>query len=335
MPDTFALPDWAPGLGLILLLAAIARLLGRYTGPIPDVVLALVIGIAVRNGLNPPGIAAGTKFTLFYVLRTAIILLGAGLSIQAVMKTGGATLILVVSLVVTAMLLGLALARLFKLPGTIGTLIGAGTAICGGSAILTIGPILGAAEEEIAYAITTIFAFNIVALLLYPIIGHGLAMTQTAFGSWAGTAVNDTSVVVATGYIFGTAAGAVATIVKLTRTVLLVPLAVIVGLANASAAGADASKSVVQRALKATPWFVLGFIAMAALNSFGIFSASVGHLLALVAAFLIVMVLAAVGLNVDLAKMLGLGPKPMLVGFLLASIMSVCSYVLIALIGIR
>ena len=126
--------------------------------------------------------------------------------------------------------LGLAFARVFRLPGTIGTLIGAGTAICGGSAILALGPLVRAKDEEIAYAITTIFTFNIVALLLYPPLGHLLHLSSTAFGSWTGTAVNDTSVVVATGFIFSHAAGATATIVKLTRTLLLVPLAIAVGL---------------------------------------------------------------------------------------------------------
>ncbi|MBC5811236.1 MAG: putative sulfate exporter family transporter [Candidatus Eremiobacteraeota bacterium] len=331
-----ALPRWLPGLGLVLVVALVARFIGRYTGIVPDVVIALAIGIAIRNIVKPAGIEAGTKFTLFYVLRTAIILLGAGLSIQAVIATGSSTLLLVVTLVIVSMLLGLALARLFRLKGTIGTLIGAGTAICGGSAILTVGPILGAAEEEIAYAITTIFAFNIVALLAYPAIGHALGMTQTAFGSWAGTAVNDTSVVVATGLVYGTTAGAVATIVKLTRTVLLVPLAVAVGLVNAARSGkGDASSSVVQRAVKATPWFILGFVAMAVLNSLGAFSPQVGAALKVIASFLIVMVLAGVGLNVDVRKMVRLGPRPMLVGFLLATIMAFCSYGLVGALGIH
>jgi len=129
-----ALPRWLPGLGLVVLVAIVARVLGRFTGPIPDVVLALVIGMSIRNFVRPKGIEAGTKFTLFYVLRTAIVLLGAGLSLQAVIRTGSATLLLIVTLVVTSMLLGLLLARLFNLKGKIGTLIGAGTAICGGSA---------------------------------------------------------------------------------------------------------------------------------------------------------------------------------------------------------
>jgi uncharacterized integral membrane protein (TIGR00698 family) len=327
---TIAIPRWLPGLALVLIIAVVARLLGRFTGPIPDVVLALIIGLAIRNTLNPSGIEAGTKFTLFYVLRTAIILLGAGLSVQAVIGTGSSTLALIVILVVTSMLLGLLFARLFKLKGKIGTLIGVGTAICGGSAILTVGPILGASDEELAYAITTIFTFNIVALLVYPTIGHALGMSQTAFGSWTGTAVNDTSVVVATGLVYGASAGAVATIVKLTRTVLLVPLAVIIGLVQAARMhNSDASTSVVQRAWEAMPWFVVGFVAMAALNSLGVFPANVVSDLSLTAGFLIVAVLAGVGLNVDARRMVQLGPRPMLVGFLLATIMAVCSYALV------
>jgi len=332
---TGALPRWAPGLGLVLLVAIVARLLGRFTGPIPDVVLALIIGMTIRNLAKPKGIEAGTKFTLFYVLRTAIILLGASLSLQAVIRTGSATLLLIVTLVVTSMVLGLVLARLFQLKGKIGTLIGAGTAICGGSAILTVGPIIGATDEELAYAITTIFSFNIVALLTYPAIGHALGMTQTAFGSWAGTAVNDTSVVVATGFVFGASAGAVATIVKLTRTVLLVPLALIVGLVHAARTHQAETGTVTQRALKAMPWFILGFVAMAGLNSLGVFPPNVGHALTLTAGFLIVAVLAGVGLNVDLKKMVGLGPKPMVVGFLLATIMAFCSYGLVTAIDIH
>ena len=327
----------APGLALVLIVAAVARGLSRFSGPLPDVVIALLLGTMIRNALRPAAIAHGVKFTLFYVLRTAIILLGAGLSIQAVIRTGGATLALVVSLVVIAMLLGLGLARLTRLRGTIGTLIGAGTAICGGSAILTVGPIVGAPEEEIAYAITTIFTFNIVALLVYPPIGHALGLTQTAFGSWTGTAVNDTSVVVATGYVYGAAAGAVATVVKLTRTVLLVPLAVAVGLAHAfrtGHAGADETAGVWRRAAQAIPWFVLGFVAMAAANSVGFFPPPFPRVMAGTASFLIVMVLSAVGLNVDLAKILALGPRPMLVGFLLAAIMAAISFTLVRQLGI-
>lgn len=189
-------------------------------------------------------------------------------------------------------------------------------------------PLVRAKDEEVAYAITTIFTFNIIALLLYPPLGHALALSATAFGSWTGTAVNDTSVVVATGYVYSPAAGAVATIVKLTRTVLLVPLAITVGLIFAARYaredGDTAEKTTtLQRALKTVPWFVLGFVAMAGLNSVGLFSPAVDRALTTSAAFLIVMVLAAVGLNVNLKKIVKMGFKPMLVGLALASIMGI------------
>ena len=323
-----------PGVALILAIAVGARLLARYTGVIPDVVLALIAGILLRNLLRvPSAIQPGLAFTLRYLLRTAIILFGAGLTFAAVLQTGAATLTLVVLCFAAAMGLGLALARVFRLPGTVGTLIGAGTAICGGSAILALGPLVRAKDEEIAYAITTIFTFNIVALLLYPPLGHLLHLSSTAFGSWAGTAVNDTSVVVATGLIFGHAAGATATIVKLTRTLLLVPLAIGVGLRYGAGAGNEpggkAQANVWQRVKGVVPWFIFGFIGMAALNSLHVFSPDTAHALTLGAGFLIVMVLAGVGLNVDAVTIGRMGLLPLGVGMLLATLMAVISLSLV------
>lgn len=325
-----------PGLILILAIAVAARLLSRFTGALPDVVLALVAGMLAHNFLRlPPGIGPGVAFTLRYFLRAAIILFGAGLTFAAIVQAGAATLALVLLCFTIALLLGLALARLFRLPGAVGILIGAGTAICGGSAILAIGPLLRAKDEEIAYAITTIFTFNIIALLIYPPLGHLLQLSETAFGSWAGTAVNDTSVVVATGYVFGAKAGAVATIVKLTRTVLLVPLAIVIGLRyDTRSATPNAAAPLWRRVMKTIPWFILGFVAMATLNSVHVFSESVAHVLTLGAGFFIVMVLAGVGLNVDIAKIRRMGIRPLAAGVLLAAVMAVVSLSLIHVLHI-
>ncbi len=327
-----------PGLGAVLAIAVAARLLSQFTGAIPDVVLALVAGIAVRNVLRLSArIRPGVAFTLRYLLRAAIILFGAGLTFAAIVQAGAATLALVGACFLTALLLGLALARIFRLPGNVGTLIGAGTAICGGSAILAIGPLLRAKDEEIAYAITTIFTFNIIALLLYPPLGHALHLSETAFGSWAGTAVNDTSVVVATGFVYGAKAGAVATIVKLTRTVLLVPLAIGIGLWSDARFAKDAQAAgepLWRRVMNTVPWFILGFVAMATLNSLHVFPASMAHALTLYAGFLIVMVLAGVGLNVDVEKIRRMGMRPLGVGVLLATIMAAVSISLVAVLHI-
>jgi uncharacterized integral membrane protein (TIGR00698 family) len=331
-----------PGLFLVLAIAVGARLLSRFTGAVPDVVIALVAGMLLRNLVRlPDAIDPGIAFTLRYFLRAAIILFGAGLTFAAIVGAGAATLVLVGVCFVVAMVLGLVLARAFRLPGAVGLLIGAGTAICGGSAILALGPLVRAKDEEIAYAITTIFTFNIVALLIYPSLGHLLHLSQSAFGSWSGTAVNDTSVVVATGYVYGMKAGAVATIVKLTRTVLLVPLAIVVGLRHDALAAngiglapPNAGAPLWRRVMQTIPWFVLGFVGLAALNSCGVFSPNVAHGLTLAAGFFILMVLAGVGLNVDVGKIRRLGLRPLAAGVLLATIMAGASLGLIRVLHI-
>lgn len=325
-----------PGLALALAIALVARLAARFTGLLPDVVIALLAGIALANFVKlPPEVRPGVGFVLNKVLRTAVILLGAGLTLASIVSLGAATLWLVLICVCAAIGLGLLFARFARLPGAVGTLIGAGTAICGGTAILAIGPLIDASDEEVAYAVTTIFTFNVIALIVYPIFGHMLHLSPVAFGSWAGTAVNDTSVVVATGFVYGNVAGATATIVKLTRTLLLVPLAFALS-AVAATRGGGASGSPCARSLsKAVPWFVLGFAAMALLNSVGALPAELTRAMIELAGFLIVVVLAAVGLNVDLVKIGRLGLRPLAVGLALATIMAIISLSLITALHIH
>ncbi|MBD5654631.1 MAG: putative sulfate exporter family transporter [Candidatus Eremiobacteraeota bacterium] len=319
------------GVLTIAVLAAIARIAAPFAGPIPDVVIGLVLGALIGNTIGvPAALKPGVAFVLRYVLRAAIVLFGLGLSLSAVVKTGGATLALVVVCFFVAMLLGFVTARVFKLGTKVGTLIASGTAICGGSAILAIGPLIDANDEEIAYALSTIFAFNIVALIVYPFIGHALRLSDNSFGAWTGTAVNDTSVVVATGYAYSHAAGATATIVKLTRTLFLVPLALGIGLM----AGRGKSGSLASRLQKTIPWFIVFFVIAAALRSANVIPDGALAIGAKLASFLIVMVLAAVGLNVNIAKMRSLGPLPLVAGFLLATIMSIVSYALVVTLHI-
>jgi uncharacterized integral membrane protein (TIGR00698 family) len=320
------------GVVMIGVLAAIARLASGFLGPLPDVVIALLLGALIGNTVGvPDALKPGVAFVLRYVLRAAIVLFGLGLSLAAVVKTGGATLVLVVACFAVAMILGFITARAFRLGPKVGTLIAAGTAICGGSAILAIGPLIEAKDEEIAYALSTIFAFNIVALICYPFIGHALGLSDNAFGSWTGTAVNDTSVVVATGYAYSHAAGATATIVKLTRTLFLVPLALGIGLM----AGRGKSGSLVTKLRKTIPWFIVFFVLAAALRSANVVPDAALGLAAQLASFLIVMVLAAVGLNVNIGKMMSLGPLPLVAGFVLATVMALVSYGLLVALQIH
>jgi len=280
-------------------------------------------------------IQPGVRFVLRWVLRSAIVLLGATLSFGAVIATGASTLAIVLACVAIALGFAFGLGRLFGVTTRTAALIGAGTAICGGTAIVTVGPLIRADDDEIAYAITTIFAFNLLAVAAYPFIGHALGLGPLPFGTWAGTAVNDTAAVVATGFLYGTAAAPVATIVKLTRTVLLVPLAVAYGVGAAVRdSGAGPRPPIRQLVLAAMPWFVVLFVLLAVANTAGLVPDIVRHLAEAASKFLIVVVLAAVGLNVSIPALARRGPRPMLLGFAVAGLLSISSLILIRLAGI-
>jgi len=313
-------------------IAVVARASAPFLRPVPDVVIALVIGITIRNLTQTRVADRGAKVVTHYVLRASIVLIGASFTLGTVAGQGSTVLALVIGLVVIAFALGLVLARVARLPQTIAILVGAGTAICGASAILVTSPIVRAKSTETAYAIATIFTFNVLALLSYPVIGHWLGMRQESFGVWAGTAVNDTSIVIATGFAYGHAAGGVATVVKLTRTVLLLPLAALLAAWFSWRENTTMSPGAVLR--RAIPWFILGFIALAALRSAGVIPAPVVSLAATVASFGVVMVLAAVGLNVDLRSLTKLGAKPLLVGLVLGLAMSAVSLGVVLFLGL-
>ena len=313
----------APGIAIAAAIAISARLASPIVRPVPDVILALALGVVIRNTIPATPVEPGAKFVTHYVLRAAIVLIGASFTLVAAADQGTSVLGPIVGLVVFAFLLGLALARLTKLPTAMGILLGAGTAICGASAILAISPIVRAKASETAYAVATIFTFNLLALVTYPIVGHLLNLGQTTFGIWAGTAVNDTSVVIATGLAYGHAAGAAATITKLTRTVLLLPLAVLISVFYGMQQQGAPSRFATVR--KAIPWFILGFIGLAALRTVGLLPPSVLSVMAAAASFGIVMVIGSVGLNVELKVLARIGPKALLVGLVLGAVMSVVS----------
>lgn len=315
-----------PGVGVAFSVAAIAHGASSIVPTVPDVVLALAIGIVVGNLGARSATAAGARFVLRFGLRGAIIALGAGLDLTVIASSGWTTFTVIVLLVAIAMTLGVLMGQLASLERTVAVLLGVGTAICGASAILAVSPLLRARERETAYAVTTIFAFNLAALLCLPWVGHQLELSQVRFGTWVGTAVNDTSVVVATGYVYGATAAGVATLVKLTRTALLVPLCVVVGLAF----GPDGSRgSVFLRARQSIPWFVLGFFALSFLNTSHVVPGGWMPLVAHAGSLGLVIVLAAVGLNVDIEGLWRLGLKPLLIGFALAATMVVISFALL------
>lgn len=323
----------APGLLFVLIVAVVARLASGVSGFVPDAVIGLVLGAVIKNSIGVPSIGdAGIKFTQRFLLRAAIIFLGASLSFGAIVGKGGEALPVILVCLVASFSLSLLIARALGLSARVGTLLGAGTGICGATAILTVGPLIPATEAEVAYAIGTIFSYNAIAIMLYPYIGHFLHLSNTSFGTWAGTGVNDTSAVVATGLIYSTQAGQIATVVKLTRTVLLVPMAVGIGMFFAVREGRSAGEKI--NVWKMIPWFVLGFLGMAVLNTIGILPVVLTRDLTQIATFLIVMVLASVGLGMGFGQLRKLGARPLLTGLFVGTVMGVVSLGLIYAFGI-
>lgn len=211
-----------------------------------------------------------------------------------------------------------------------------GTAICGGSAIAAVVPIIKANEHDTAFAISTIFLFNLVAVLLFPLLGHLMHMTDTGFGLWAGTAINDTSSVVAAGYSYSKAAGDYATIVKLTRATLIIPIC----LALAFAVAAREKRKLKSQdgaghfsLARIFPWFILWFLVASAIRTAGLIPHAMQPVIHLLAEFLIVVALTAIGLSANLRRMAASGARPILLGLGVWAAVSVSSLLVQLAIG--
>ena len=338
----------APGLALALAVAAVATVVGQHVplvgSAVPGAVIGAGIAIAVKPGAR---LAPGLKWASSTVLQCSVVLLGAQLSITEAARVGVSSL--PVMLGTLAICLGAAwlYGRLLHIPGDLRTLIGVGTGICGGSAIAAAAPVIEAASTDVAYAISTIFLFNIAAVLAFPLLGHALGMSQQSFGLFAGTAVNDTSSVVATATTYGTAATSHAVVVKLVRTLMIIPICL--GLAAlterrrrtaAPRAGAPASEPAAvparvspARLVRLVPWFLIGFVVMAAVNSAGVIPAAAHAPLQHVSVFLVAVALSAIGLSTNVAALRKAGPKPLLLGALLWVTVAAASLGLQALTG--
>ncbi|HUH32270.1 MAG TPA: YeiH family protein [Rhodanobacter sp.] len=307
-----------PGLVLAVTIGVVALILGRQAPLIGGPVIGIVLGIVVRNLLTPPercnpGIAfAGKK-----VLQWSIIALGFGLSLDQVAKTGLASLSVTLVTMTVAFITAWLLGRWLGVHGKLAILIGVGTAICGGSAIAAATPIIRADDHDTAFAISTIFLFNVIAVLVFPLLGHLLHMTDLGFGLWAGTAINDTSSVVAAGYSYSKAAGDYATIVKLTRATLIIPVCLVLAVAVAARERRklQASGSTGQfRLASIFPWFILWFLVASAVRTAGLIPAALQPALHVGAEFLIIVALTAIGLSANIRRMISSGPRPLLLG---------------------
>jgi uncharacterized integral membrane protein (TIGR00698 family) len=308
-----------PGILLSLLLALVSSMLGNVFPIVGGPVFGIMLGLAINNTLGKPKTTLkGIAFTSKKILTWAIVVLGAGLSLTQVLKTGLSSFSVTMFTLATAFITAYGVGRLLGIPYKLKTLIGVGTAICGGSAIAAVAPIIEADDLDIAYSISTIFLFNIIAVLTFPPLGHLLGFSDKAFGLWAGTAINDTSSVVAAGYAYSNAAGAYATIVKLTRATMIIPISLIFALITAYSKKKEAQKdSKFNYSLKKIfPWFIIWFLVASLLNTLGLFKGNSITYINTLAKFMIVMALSAIGLNTDFKKMIKNGIKPILLGLI-------------------
>lgn len=326
-----------PGFALALVIAALSKILEGLL-PVHFIgasVIALFIGMIINGFWRPtPHFAGGLKFTSKKILKFAIILLGASLNLTIVLQVGKLSLYVLCFTLLTCFGGGYFIGKALKINWKLSNLISAGTGICGGSAIAAIAPVIDADDTDIAYALSATFLFDMAMIVLFPIMGHALGLSDMAYGIWAGTAVNDTSSVVAAGYAFSEGAGDFATMVKLTRTLAIVPTVIVFALIaahlkrkEAAAAGVEGGTNKKLNLVKVIPWFILGFLALTAVNSLGLISADVSSAMKDISKFLMVSALAAIGLNTSFKDMKKSGIAPMFHGFIISALVVIVAIV--------
>jgi uncharacterized integral membrane protein (TIGR00698 family) len=273
------------------------------------VVLAGLLVPALRSERCRPGYAFASKT----LLQLSIVVLGTGLSLQQVVHVGGSSLPVMLGTLAIALGGAWLFGRLLGVRGDTQTLIGVGTAICGASAIAATTAAINPKRSSVAYALATIFTFNVVAVLTFPPLGHLLGLSPEAFGLWAGTAINDTSSVVAAGYAYSQQAGDQAIVVKLTRSLMLVPI--VLALVFLKSRSSASSTRLPWR--KLVPLFLIGFLAAAGLRTAGLVPTGWLPGLSLIGTVLITSALVAIGLSLRPKELRDAGPRPLLLGAIL------------------
>ena len=296
---------------------------------IGSAVIAMFIGMFLNHFLhNTTLFSDGLKFTSKKILKFAIILLGLSLNITTILHVGKMSLTVMIFTLLTCFGGGYFIGEALGLNWKLSNLISAGTGICGGSAIAAIAPTIDADDNDVAYAMSATFLFDMAMIVLFPIMGRALGMTDEAFGIWAGTAVNDTSSVVATGYAFSEGAGDFATMVKLTRTLAIIPTVITFAFIQLNLKRKEAQATCQNdSSIKANfsikkifPWFIIGFVIMSCIASIFPIPATVILGTKALSKFLMVCALAAIGLNTSFSNMKKAGIRPMIHGFIISAL---------------
>ena len=313
-----------PGIAVCLAIAVPSWLLGKLVPVIGGSVFSILIGMIIALIWTPgEAFKPGIGFTSKKVLQAAVVLLGFGLNLSVVLQTGKQSLPIIVCTIATSLLVAFAMHKLLHLDGDTCTLIGVGSSICGGSAIAATAPVINADDEKVAQSISVIFFFNVLAALLFPLLGQALGFDTSSgesFGIFAGTAVNDTSSVTATAstwdsmWNLGSQTLDKAVTVKLTRTLAIIPITLVLSLMQAKRAGKAQGGFKLKNAF---PMFILWFICASVVTtictSLGVPSAVFSPLKEL-SKFFIIMAMAAIGLNSNIVKLVKGGGKPLLLG---------------------
>ncbi len=303
--------EYGSGILIALVVALLAYFLGRLIPVVGGPVFGITLGILTTSVWKLPAVAQkGIKFTSKYILQLAVVLLGFDINAASVIRVGQQSLLVIFLTLSAAFLTAFFVGRLLQINKKLNILIGVGTAICGGSAIAAASSAINAEDQDISYSISTIFLFNVIAVFLFPLIGHLLRLSDTGFGMWAGTAINDTSSVVAAAFSFSNAAGNFATVVKLTRSLMIVPVTLVLAYLSSR----DHQNTQNFNFAKIFPWFVLGFLAAAVINSTGLVPTEITGSLAFAGKFLIIMAMAAIGMNTSIQAFVKAGPRALILG---------------------
>ncbi len=300
-------------------------------------IIALFLGTMINSFFHPDWLKPALKFTSKKVLKIAIVLLGASLSVNTIMSVGKMTFFVMIFTFAMCFGGGYFIRKLFGLNWKLSNLISAGTGICGGSAVAAIAPVIDADDKDIAFAMSSTFLFDMVMVALYPIMGRLLGMSDIAFGIWAGTSVNDTASVVASGYAFSEAAGDFATMVKLTRTIAIIPTVLVfayIGTRIKQKEMQTESGGQKVNLLKIIPWFIGGFLALAVLNGIGCIPVEVSGIIKNVSKFLMVTALAAIGLGTSITDFKKAGFAPMFYGITIDTLVTLTALVVIGCMGL-
>lgn len=315
-----------PGILLCLAIAIPSWFIGTAFPIIGGAVIAILAGMILTLIIkNKTVLDAGIKFTSKKVLQWAVILLGFGMDLNVVLETGKQSLPIIICTIGISLIMAFVINKFIKMPSKVATLIGVGSSICGGSAIAATAPVIDADEEEVAQSISVIFLFNVLAALLFPSFGQLIGFDTTsgeAFGIFAGTAVNDMSSVTATAstwdgmFNLGTATLDKAVTVKMTRTLAIIPITLVLALARAKKQKSSGAGKINMK--KIFPFFILFFIGASIITTIAVscgVSADLFDPLKTLSKFLIVMAMAAIGMNTNIVKLVKSGAKPIFLGF--------------------